>query len=104
MFGYDCSHFFMWKNESVFMCVNNMIVCVRVCASKHERSGYSTVCLPALSESVCVDVCVCVCERESVCVCMYACMMEGVEELGLSILDQHHSDWEDPVLLSWPHM
>lgn len=88
--------FTTWKNESESICVKHMIMCmcVRVCASMHERSVCFTVCLTALSVSVCADVCV----------RMYACMMEGVEELGLGILDQHHSDWEDPVLLSWPHM
>lgn len=94
MFGSGCSHFPIWNIEGVFICVKNMIMCMFVCACMHERSVCRAVCLNALSVSVCMDVCV----------RMYACVMEGVEELGLSILDQHHSDWEDPVLPSWPHM
>ncbi len=95
MFGSGCSCFSTWKNESAFICLKKHdYVHVCVCASMHERSVCCTVCLTALLVSVCVDVCV----------RMHACVMEGVEELGLSILDQHHSDWEDPVLLSWPHM
>lgn len=71
-----------------------------------EKHDYVRVCKHA-REKKCVLYCmsdctfsVCLCG----CVCAHACMMEGVDELGLSILDQHHSDWEDPVLLSWPHM
>lgn len=67
---------------------------VFVSAAMQKRSVLSTVCLTALSLSVCVEVYV----------RMFPCVMEGEEELGLGRLDQHHSDWEDPVLLSWPHM
>lgn len=59
MFGHGCSHFSLWKNESVFICVKSMIMCV--CAGMHERSVCCTVCLTALPVSVCTDVCVCAC-------------------------------------------
>lgn len=88
------AHFSLYGRKRVYSYVcKNTIMCV-FCVCRHAWEKCVPGCLGALSPSVCVDVCM----------RMYACMMEGVEELGLSILDQHQSDWEDPVLLSWPHM
>lgn len=96
MCGYGFS---AWKNECIHMCEKHDYVhaCVWLWVCRHAWAKCVLYCsVTALLVSVCADVCV----------RMYACMMEGgrMEELGLSILDQHHSDWEDPVLLSWPHM
>lgn len=90
LFWYGCSHFSTWKNECIHMCEKHDYA--RVCKHAREKCVSFTVCLTALSLSVWM------------CVRMYARMMLGVEELGLSILDQHHRGWEDPVRLSWSHM
>lgn len=77
----------------IHKCGKNTIMCMRVfvCAGMRERSVSCTVCLTTLSLSVCMHACVRAHAR------LYG--GGGVEEPGLSVLDQHHSDWEDPVLL-----
>lgn len=86
--GPGCSHVSIWTTENALICVR--IEILRVCVCRHAWEKCVLYCMSESDFSVCQWRCVRVCVRAC------ACMMEGVEELGLSMRDQHHSDWEDP--------
>lgn len=103
MVASGCSYVSVWETEGAVRCAKNKIMSMSACASMHEGSVCCTV-----RQSECRF------HRLSAWMCMRVCAHVhpydggrwggGLRELGLSMRDQHRSDWEDPVLLSRPHM
>lgn len=79
-------HICLYGRRKVIWYVWTKQDCVYVC--KYAWGKCVLYCMSECAFNVCQSVCVmCLCTR------MYACTMEGVEELGLCARDQHHSYW-----------